>query len=163
MSRICARIFRRRRCENLNSRVFRAKARIKEILTLRQKVLLIVSVLVVGGVIGFSQFSGYFDVTKVTILRNSLDLPIEDIELTVRELAMGKNILKVDSDFLATAVKELRPDTAKVQITKAYPNEIQVEVFKYPIKTVQKADFAIKICCLVFLTHKSFLFANSSS
>lgn len=83
--------------------------------------------------IGFGQYSGFFDVKKVTILRNSLDLPTEDIELSARELVLGKNIFQVDTALLIKAVQQLRPDTSRVVIHKVYPSEIQVEVFKYPI------------------------------
>jgi cell division septal protein FtsQ len=132
--RFFARIFRsKRRTEHLNTQVFRPSARLKNLLTFRQKVLLVVTVIVVGVVIGFGQFSGFFDIKKVTILRNSLDLPTEDIELTVRELALGKNIFQVDIAFLAKAVQELRPDTSRVVVRRAYPGEIQVEVFKFPV------------------------------
>ncbi|MFA5352326.1 MAG: hypothetical protein WC304_03550 [Candidatus Gracilibacteria bacterium] len=133
-TRAFARFFRsKRRTEHLNTQVFRPSARLKNLLTFRQKVLLVVTVVVVGVVIGIGQFSGIFDVKKITILRNSLDLPTEDIELSVRELALGKNIFQVDTAFLAKAVQELRPDTSRVVVRKAYPAEIQIEVFKYPI------------------------------
>ncbi len=83
--------------------------------------------------IGFTHFSGFFNVEKVSVARSSLDLPLEEIELSVRELALGKNIFSVEKDLLVRAVLEQRPDIANVKIHKNYPREIAVEVYKFPI------------------------------
>lgn len=102
-------------------------------LTLRQKISLVFMVSALGALIGFTHFSGFFDVAKVSIARSSLDLPLEAIELSIRELTFGKNIFSVDENLLAEAVRVVQPDIARVEIHKKYPREISVEVFKFPI------------------------------
>ena len=133
VNRIFGRIFRQRRKQHLESRVFHAQKRFKNLLTLRQKIFLILAIFMIGGIIGLTYFSRFFDVQKVSVARSSLDLPLEKIELSIRELALGKNIFSVEKDLLAQTVRELRPDIARVEILKKYPHEIQVEVFKFPI------------------------------
>jgi cell division septal protein FtsQ len=135
LGRFFGKIFRpRRRCEHLESRVFRAqKKSVLEKLTLKHKIFIVLVVVALGGIFGFTKLSSFFDVEKVSIARSSLDLPIDAIETSVRELAVGKNIFSVDENALADAVRELRPDIARVAISKKYPREISVEVFKYPI------------------------------
>ncbi|MFH0776943.1 MAG: hypothetical protein V1936_05045 [Patescibacteria group bacterium] len=133
LNRFLSRIFCRRRQEHLSARVFQAEKNWRSLLTPRQKIGIVLGVIALGGLIGFTRFSGFFDVAKVSIARSSLDLPLEAIELSVRELAFGKNIFAVDSDLLAEAVKTVQPDIARVAIHKKYPREIQVEVFKFPI------------------------------
>ena len=133
--RIFGKIFRsRRRHEHLESRVFRAqKKHLLEKLTLKNKIFIVLAVVVIGGFFGFTKLSGFFDVEKVSVARSSLDLPIDAIENSVRALALGKNIFAIDEIVLADSVRELRPDIARVVISKKYPREIAVEVFKYPI------------------------------
>ncbi len=102
-------------------------------LTSRQKFFLVLVIFAIGSLVGFTHFSGFFDVQKVSVARSSLDLPLEEIELSVRELAFGKNIFSIEKDLLARVVRELRPDIARVEIHKKYPCEIAVGVFKFPI------------------------------
>jgi len=133
VNRIFCRIFRRRRKEHLESRVFQAKRRFKNLFTIRQKIILVVGVFTIGSLIGFTNFSGFFDVAKVSVARSSLDLPLSEIELSIRDLALGKNIFGVDKSLLQRAVLEMRGDISRVKISKKLPREIQVEVFKFPI------------------------------
>ncbi|MCF7846037.1 MAG: FtsQ-type POTRA domain-containing protein [Candidatus Peribacteraceae bacterium] len=140
LNRLLGRIFHRRRREHLATRVFRAERRVKNFLTVRQKIYLVLAVIAVGALIGFVRFSGFFAVTKVSIARSSLDLPLEAIELSIRELAFGKNIFSVNADLLAEAVKVVQPDIARVEIHKKYPREISVEVFKFPIEAVLRTN-----------------------
>jgi hypothetical protein len=99
----------------------------------RQKILLVLVVFVIGGLVGLIGFSGLFNVEKVSVARSSLDLPLAEIELSIRDLALGKNIFSVDKNLLQRAVREMRGDISSVRIHKKYPREIQVEVFKFPI------------------------------
>ncbi|MFH1375757.1 MAG: hypothetical protein ABIH35_03755 [Patescibacteria group bacterium] len=133
VKRLWARVFRRRRQAHLEARIFRGQKRLKDLLTLRQKILLVIVVISGGALIGFTHFSGFFDVTKVSVARSSLDLPLKEIELAVRERVLGKNIFSIDRLEVDTAVREMRPDIAHVRIRKKYPREIAVEVFKFPI------------------------------
>lgn len=100
---------------------------------MRQKVVVVLLVFITGALIGFVHFSGFFLVQKVSVLRSSLDLPLSEIELAVRDLALGENIFSVDAAVLQDEVREMRGDIARVKIRKKYPREIQVEVFKFPI------------------------------
>lgn len=133
VNRLFARVFRRRRKAHLEARIFRGHKRLKDLLTLRQKILLVLVVILGGGLIGFTHFSTFFDVTKVSVARSSLDLPLKEIELTVREQVLGENIFSIDRSSVSAAVQEMRPDIAQVRIRKKYPREISVEVFKFPI------------------------------
>jgi len=133
--RFFSKIFRfRRRREHLESRVFHSQKKdFLEKLTLRRKIFIVLVVVAIGAFFGFTELSGFFNVEKVSVARSSLDLPIEAIENSVRDFALGKNIFSVNKDSLAEVVRELRPDIARVEIFKKYPREISVEVFKYPI------------------------------
>lgn len=133
LKRFFVKLLRRRRSECLASRCFHARPRFKEFFNPRQKIIFFLIVLMIGSIIGFSQFSGFFDVTKVSIERSSLDVPIREIEMTVRQLALGKNILTVNTADLIDAVKKMRPDASRVEIKKKYPHEIRVKIFKFPI------------------------------
>ncbi|MBU1089591.1 FtsQ-type POTRA domain-containing protein [Patescibacteria group bacterium] len=133
VNRFFSRLFRRRRNSHLESRVFHAQKKFKNLLTLHQKIFLVLAIFAFGSLVGFTYFSGFFDVQKVSVARSSLDLPLEEIELSIRELAFGKNIFGIEKDLLARAVRELRPDIARVEVHKKYPREIAVEVFKFPI------------------------------
>ncbi len=93
-----------------------------------------------GGIIGFTHFSGFFDVEKISITRSSLDLPLTEIELSLREIAFGKNIFGLDKNLLAKAVQAVRPDIARVEIHKKLPREISVEIFKFPIVAELKTN-----------------------
>lgn len=140
LNRFLGRIFSRRRREHLATRVFQAESRVKRLLTVRQKIYLVLVVLAIGAIIGFTQFSGFFNVAKVSIARSSLDLPLENIELSIRELAFGKNIFSIDKNLIAEAVKTVQPDIARVEVRKKYPREISVEIFKFPIVAVLKTN-----------------------
>ena len=133
LDRFFSRFFGRRRREHLDARVFRTTTSARSWLTLRQKVYLVLGVIAVGALVGFVAFSGFFNVQKVSIARSSLDLPLDAIELSIRELAFGKNIFTVDKNLLAEAVKAVQPDISRVEISKKYPREIVVDVFKFPI------------------------------
>ncbi|MFH0834612.1 MAG: FtsQ-type POTRA domain-containing protein [Patescibacteria group bacterium] len=133
LDRFFSRIFGRRRREHLDARVFRATTSVRSWMTLRQKIYLVLGVIAVGALVGFVAFSGFFNIQKVSIARSSLDLPLDAIELSIRELAFGKNIFTVDKNLLADAVKAVQPDISRVEISKKYPREIVVDVFKFPI------------------------------
>lgn len=157
LNRFFGRIFYRRRHEHLAARVFHARKRVKDLLTLRQKIYLVLVVFVVGGLIGFTRFSGFFDVAKISIARSSLDLPLEAIELSIRELAFSKNIFSIDKNLLAEAVKTVQPDIARVAIYKKFPREISIEVFKFPIVAELKTNFES-----VFLNENGFRVVGDS-
>ena len=131
--RSVTKFFKSRRGEHLANRVFQSSPRSKKILTSRQKTIIVSLVVVVCAIFGFTSLSGFFDVTKVTVLRSSFDLPLEDIELAVRKIVLGENIFSVDASELTKTVQTMSVDVSRVRIKRKYPREIQVEVFKYPI------------------------------
>ncbi len=135
LRRLIPSFFRRRtrRGAHLEQRVFRAKPKLRELLDSRQKFSIALIAIILSAIIGFTQFAGYFDVTKVSILRSSLDLPLAEIETIVRDAALGQSIWQIDVTQISKAVRQARPDIAEVRVTKDYPNTITVEVFKYPI------------------------------
>lgn len=133
VNRLFSHIFKKRRKQCLEARVFQAQRRFKNLLTVRQKMILVFVVFGIGSIIGFTIFSGFFNVKKVSIARSSLDLPLAEIELSIRDLALGKNIFSVDKNLLQKVVMEMREDIFRVKIRKKFPCEIQVEVFKFPI------------------------------
>lgn len=122
----------RRRHEHLATRVFQARGRLKEIFSLKQKILLSGIAILIGAGIGFIQFSGFFEVTKISVKRSSLDLPLAEIESATRAEAIGVNIFQVDVNSLMQKIQITQPDISRVVIRKNYPREISVEVFKYP-------------------------------
>lgn len=133
LSRFFARIFSKRRKEHLVSRVFQVAPRLKSSMNSRQKLILILSVVAVSIIVGFVKFSGFFEVKKVTILRSSLELPLQEVEAKVNELVFEKNIFSIDTASLQKAIRDLVLDASRVEISKNYPAEIQVEIFKFPI------------------------------
>ncbi len=135
LRRLVPRLLRRRarRTEHLERRVFRVNPKLRDLLDGRQKIIILLVVVVLSAVIGLTQFAGYFSVTKVSVLRSSLDLPLAEIEAVVRDNALGKNIFQVNVTQIAKAVREARPDIAEVKVIKDYPDTLTVEVFKYPI------------------------------
>ncbi|MFA6457884.1 MAG: FtsQ-type POTRA domain-containing protein [Patescibacteria group bacterium] len=140
LNRFFSRVFCRRRKEHLAARVFQSEKRVSRLFTVRQKVYLVLAVAAFGALIGFTQFSGFFNIEKISIARSSLDLPLEQIELSIRDLAFGKNIFSLKQNTLAAAVRAVQPDISRVVIHKKYPREISVEVFKFPIVAELKTN-----------------------
>lgn len=123
-----------RRQRGYESRVFRTQQRtLWSRLTTRHRLALGITVLFLATALGFSQFSGYFTVKKVSILRSSLDLPLAELEAIVREQVSGKSIFSIDTAQVASDLAELRPDLSRVTVSRTYPDTVEVELFKYPV------------------------------
>lgn len=122
-----------RRNQHARARVFHSTPRTKNILSARQKIAVVLTVMVIAAGIGLTYFSGSFNVQKVSVLRSSLDLPLAEIEQLVTEQAFGTNMFKLDLNQLKKDIKATRPDIARVEIEKKYPSTLQVAVYKYPI------------------------------
>lgn len=128
-----ARILRRRRNTHLSTKVFRPTNRLKSLLNTRQKMFLVLSVIVIGAGVGLVYFSGIFIVDEVIVERSSLELPIEEIEVKVRELALTRNIFQVDRGAIEDSIKKDYRDVASVKVNKDLPSTVRVTVVKFPI------------------------------
>ena len=105
-----------------------------EKLTPRQKISIVLVVVALGGFFGFTKLSGFFDVEKVSIARSSLDLPIDAIENSVRELALGKKHFRARRK----CARRRRPRIATGhRAGSSFPKNIRAKspsrFFKYPI------------------------------
>lgn len=133
LRRFVPRFLLERRQQHARARVFHSTPRTKQALSTRQRLTVVLVVIMVGSSIGLTYFSGSFNVQKVSVLRSSLDLPLEEIEQLVSEQAFGKNMFKLDLVRLEKDIRATRPDIARVEIEKQYPSTLQVAVYKYPI------------------------------
>lgn len=124
---------RRRRNLHLTSKVFRAEPRLRELISSRQKVLLILSVLIIATLLGLMFFSGFFTIQKIVVERSSLELPVETIEKSIRDLALNQNIFLVDKSAIKAKIQELYPDIARVDVSRQLPATLQIVIFKFPI------------------------------
>lgn len=133
LRRYIPRFFLARRSDHLTTRVFTRSARATDTTVNRRMLISGVIVVLIAAVGGFVFFSGFFSVTRVSVVRNSLDLPIADIEKIVSRETFGQNLLLVDTDRLRTTIKKLRPDIALVSIVRQPPATLSVEILKYPV------------------------------
>jgi cell division septal protein FtsQ len=120
-----------RRTDNLSTKVFRTAKR--DIFSLRQKILGVAVFILIITVAGFIFFSGFFSVKRVSVERNSLDLPTAELEKLIGKYAFGRNLLAIEGDKLAADLKKIRPDIARVIVRRELPDTLVVEVLKYPI------------------------------
>lgn len=122
-----------RRSERLSEKQFVARARDKSPWQTRQTLVVAAVIAIISAGLGFAFFTQYFNVSKVSVLRSSLDLPLEEIQQLVGEHAFGQNMLRLDVTQLTEDIKATRPDISRVEIEKQLPRTLQVKVIKYPI------------------------------
>jgi hypothetical protein len=131
--KLLSRLFQKRRTAHLSGKIFYVKPHLNKIFNSKQKIITILIVLIFSSSIGFIQFSGFFNIAKISLMRSSLDLPLIEIEKIAKKIAFGQNIFILDREKLSTAIRELRPDISQIKIQKKYPREIIIEIFKFPI------------------------------
>lgn len=141
----CARFTRKRRDSRLESLIFQKSSRVIQEFAWTKKIKLFSILILTFSLIGFVHFSGFFAIKKISLQRSSLDLSLTEIERVAQKLALNKNLLYFQKTELVEALKNLRPDIARIEVTKKFPAELAVSIFKFPVVAEIQTNAAEKI------------------
>ncbi len=97
----------------------------------RGSALISVFVCLIAGFIGFSFFSPYFELNKITIVRDNPHVNPEKITALLSDF-YGKNLLTLKKSQIEKRLRELFPEITQVQIHEKWPAEIKLKVTMSP-------------------------------
>ncbi len=126
---------RRRKPKKLRNRFLNLLVRLlflRQILKLfRGSVLL--GMLVSGVIlfIGFSVFSPYFDLKKITIVRDNSSIDAEEVEQILGEF-YGKNLLFLSQKDVQQKLVSIFPEFKKIKISERWPSEMSLKIETSP-------------------------------
>ncbi len=101
---------------------------LKQILKLfRASVLLVLLLFGMFGFILFALFSPYFDIQKISVVRDSPHLDVDKIQETLQEF-YGENMILFKEQNLKTVLLEGFPEFREIIIREKWPNEIELKI-----------------------------------
>ena len=98
------------------------------------------------GFIIFATASPYFDLKKISVVRDSPSLSVEEIERVLNEF-YGQNLLFLQHERVRSILREEFPEFREIDITEKWPSELELRITVSPpflnLLNTETANFSV--------------------